>query len=211
MNLIPQTDHTQIRRGPSSRSLKANDNSENAPTARTSLAVSAKAHVVRGGADNMLKQGAKRTALSDVSNRVPIASTQAIGKATASTLAKRSSLTRPARREVLQPARLPALNHYNDDLVEDASDGGDMEVDALDSLTATTEVYAHVILPGAPVQNPVYTKGDTLQLQRVVEVFVDEWDEWGDISMVQEYADDIFTYMHKLEVCINFCTPDQAF
>ncbi|BFZ54059.1 B-type cyclin [Savitreella phatthalungensis] len=53
-------------------------------------------------------------------------------------------------------------------------------------------------LDGSVVE-PVYTKADRTELQRVATDFVDEWDEWNDISMVQEYADDIFAYLHTVE------------
>ena len=98
------------------------------------------------------------------------------------------------RREVLHVIPTSSIAETIDEETAD-EDHGEMEVDS-----AENELYAHAILPGASVVNPVYTKGDTAELQRVVDVFVDEWDEWTDISMVQEYADDIFTYMHKLEV-----------
>ena len=55
------------------------------------------------------------------------------------------------------------------------------------------------VVPEGAVTEPVYGKADRDQLQRVEEEFVDEWNEWEDISMVQEYADDIFAYMHRLE------------
>lgn len=150
---------------------------------------------MRATTDVSLKQGAKRAVLSDVSNR-PIAVLKQTGlKHVAQVATRKTSLARPARREVLHVVPIPVATETIEE-ESDLSDEGDMDVD--------NEQFAHAILPGASIVNPVYTKGDTAELQRVVDVFVDEWDEWNDVSMVQEYADDIFTYMHKLEVCSKY-------
>lgn len=67
-------------------------------------------------------------------------------------------------------------------------------------LNANSATYARrQHIPDGAVTEPVYTKADRDLLRRVGEEFVDEWNEWEDISMVQEYADDIFAYMHRLE------------
>lgn len=151
---------------------------------------------------NVLKQGAKRTALSDVSNRAPLSSVTT-GKPAATTT-KRSSLARPIRKENSHAAiaTIPEDPYVSHEL-SDAEDENEapMDVDATLTTSPDVETATHSLLAGAPVTEPLYTKTDKLELQRVADEFVDEWDEWGDISMVQEYADDIFTYMHELEVC----------
>lgn len=85
-----------------------------------------------------------------------------------------------------------------------------MDIDELNVASLESEALAHKIALGASVVEPQYTRGDKLELQRVADEFVDEWDEWGDISMVQEYADDIFTYLHELEVCLRLLHNSQC-
>lgn len=185
--------------------MRGSENAENAQPARAH-AVSGKVSLAQAGAANVLKQGAKRTALSDVSNRAPLAASSS-GKP-ASATAKRTSLVRPIRREVSQAviAVIPEDQDIDTDISEDDAEA-DMEVDALDVATLHSEESSHAVLAGAPVIEPVYTKQDKLDLKRVTDEFVDEWDEWGDISMVQEYADEIFTYMHELEVSYTRTGP----
>lgn len=175
--------------------MRSGENSENVTVGKTHTAVAGKT----AASGNILRQGAKRAALTDVSNRAPLASVPA-GKPLAPTT-KRSSLARPIRREVSHAAiaTIPE-GRYVDTDVSDVEDEAPMEVDGSSMTTAEDEAASRELLLGAPVTEPAYTKTDKVELQRVVDEFVDEWDEWGDISMVQEYADDIFTYMHELEV-----------
>ncbi len=138
----------------------------------------------------MLKQGAKRTALGDVSNRVPVAPAQIPA-------GKRTSLVRTVSKENAVAAPLPKVfpRPTEDVVLQDIpeQDDLDMEVDS------PFEKSSHAIALGAPVKEPVYTRGDKQELSRVGTEFVDDWDEWSDISMVQEYADEIFAHMHHLE------------
>lgn len=183
------------------RAVRSSENSENVLIAKTHMPSTTRASGLKAVPANVLKQGAKRTALSDVSNRVPMP-VQATGKPVVEPIRK-SQLARPLRRAVSNNA-IPSIPE-DQDTDTDLSDGeqtpeADMEVDALE--VASPDLVTRKIAPGAPVVEPAYTKGDRLELQRVADEFVDEWDEWGDISMVQEYADDIFTYMHELEVSV---------
>lgn len=152
-------------------------------------------------AANALKQGAKRAVLSDVSNRAPLIPVE--HSKPASSNAKRNILARPSRREPLQQIipTVPEAHDVDDHELTDVE--ADMDVDQLDIAFSMSEVQAHYIARGVPVTEPIITELDRLELRRVDDEFVDEWDEWGDISMVQEYADDIFTYMHALEVILN--------
>ena len=158
--------------------------------------------VLKASTDNLLKKGAKRTALSDVSNRAAPAVPQATAKQS-QILARKTSLTRPVRREVLQAVVVPSIP---ESFESDLSDEGNMDVDAADPTAQTQDdsdpIYTNAIQTGAALLRPTYTRKDSLKLSEVDEAFVDEWDEWNDISMVQEYADDIFQYLERLEVIL---------
>lgn len=195
------------------RAVRNQENSENAPTVKSHQSTSNKALAVKTTAGG-LRQGAKRAVLSDVSNRAPLTALDANKPATSNP--KRTLLSRPVRREILQPAIPTIPEHQVSDGAETTVENGDMDVDILDIASPISSSDPHFIAPGANVTEPRYTRADKLELQRVSDEFVDEWDEWGDISMIKEYADDIFTYLHELEVKFNaryievsLTTPDQ--
>lgn len=182
--------------------MRNSENNENAIQSKTLAASSAKGLGLKATSGNVLRQGAKRSALSDVSNRVPHV-TETTGKS-AVEISRKSQLTRPLRRENPSQAISSIAEHDGSD-TELSDKDSDAENDAMkvDSPHAT----ASIARTSLAVVEPAYTKQDRLELQRVADEFVDEWDEWGDISMVQEYADDIFTHMHELEVNLSLFVP----
>lgn len=189
----------KTRRSASLRNVRTSENNENAVQAKTHLPTSTRVGALKALPANVLKQGAKRTALSDVSNRAPI-SVEVKGKP-AIDHARKSQLARPLRQEISSHA-IPSIPESEDTESDISMDeqNPDAEMEVEDLGVATPAVLSHRIAHGAAVVEPVYLKSDQLELRRVATEFVDEWDEWKDISMIQEYADDIFTYLHELEV-----------
>ncbi|ORY86179.1 cyclin-like protein [Protomyces lactucae-debilis] len=215
-----------VRRAGPARAARTTETDENAAQ---QVAAPAKAKSTRqqstssknnssNSSSNLLKQGARRAALSDVSNRVPVAAIAGPTKPTVTTTT--SKLTRPVRREWSQ-APVPALQEaaplveeveltVSDE--EDAETGSEvdhsegMQIDVDDAVPAwgraaqrDANAVDHDIKLGEPVLRPRFFKEDLAVMNEVVHTFVDEWEEWSDISMVQEYAEDIFPYLNKLE------------
>jgi len=74
-----------------------------------------------------------------------------------------------------------------------------MDIDSDDPTTEPDDTDADATLNSKKICIPTTTRQDREELRVVRNNFAEEFDPW-DISMVPEYADDIFRYMRELEV-----------
>lgn len=74
-----------------------------------------------------------------------------------------------------------------------------MDIDSDDPTTEPDDTDTDATLNSKKVCIPTTTRQDREELRVVRNNFAEEFDPW-DISMVPEYADDIFRYMRELEV-----------
>ncbi|OLL23156.1 G2/mitotic-specific cyclin-4, partial [Neolecta irregularis DAH-3] len=120
---------------------------------------------------NALKGGAKRTALGDVSNATKTHARKASNR---QPLAPKATRSRTASKEI--------------DMITTSPVKKEMDIDTIDKTHP---------LPKCPV-GPECLPADQVELAAIRQHFVDEKDEW-DTTMVAEYSDEIFDYMHELE------------